>query len=37
MAFAAGTGALVFYDLLFRIAFGQLNVIPKEEQLHEDF
>ena len=36
-AFSAGTGVLVFVDLVARIALGILNLIPEDQKLHKDF
>ena len=36
-AFSAGTGILVFIDLVARIALGILNLIPEEQKIHKDF
>ena len=36
-AFAAGTGVLVFVDLVARILLGVKKLIPEEQRLHESF
>jgi len=36
-AFAAGTGVLVFVDLLARMSLAFLDVIPKDQRLHAEF
>lgn len=36
-AFAAGTGVLVFVDLIARILLGVKKFIPEEQRLHENF
>jgi hypothetical protein len=36
-AFSAGTGILVFIDLIAKIALGELGLIPEEDQLHPGF
>lgn len=35
--FAAGTGILVFVDMIARIALGLLGAVPMAERLHEEF
>ena len=37
LAFSAGTGVLVFIDLVARMLLGQKNLIPKEQMLNDDF
>jgi len=37
IAFAAGTGVLVFVDLVARMSLAMIDAIPNEEQLHRDF
>lgn len=36
-AFAAGTGVLVFVDLLARMSLAFLDVIQKDQRLHAEF
>ena len=36
-AFSAGTGILVFIDLIARIALSELDLIPEEQKMHKDF
>jgi hypothetical protein len=36
-AFAAGTGVLVFVDLVARILLGVKKLIPEEQRLHSNF
>mmetsp|Transcript_5276 Transcript_5276/g.8906 ORF Transcript_5276/g.8906 Transcript_5276/m.8906 type:complete len:130 (-) Transcript_5276:196-585(-) len=37
IAFAAGTGVLVYVDIVARMILGDLNLIPDEEKLSDDF
>ena len=37
LAFAAGTGMLVFMDLVARMVLSRLDVLPKEQRLDRDF
>ena len=37
MAFTAGTGILVFMDLVMRIYLTLLGALPKEQMLHPEF
>lgn len=37
IAFSAGTGILVYIDLVARLALQVLNLIPPEDHLHPDF
>ena len=36
-AFSAGTGVLVFIDLVARIALSELDLIPNDQKMHKDF
>lgn len=37
IAFAGGTGVLVFLDLVTRIAMNNMGMLPREQQLADDF
>jgi len=37
VAFAAGTGILVFVDLIAKLALGEMNAIPEEDRMNPDF
>ena len=37
VAFAAGTGVLVFTDLICRIGLTNMELIPTEQRIHKDF
>jgi hypothetical protein len=37
VAFSAGTGILVFIDLIAKIALQELKIIPEQDWMHPDF
>ena len=37
LAFAAGTGVLVYIDLVARMVLSNLKLIPEHTRLHQDF
>ena len=36
-AFAAGTGVLVFIDLIAKLTLSELDLIPEKDRLHHQF